>query len=146
MEEICDKVLGFIGIIFDLGGLMVNMYCLGCSDLKVEMNCCRLFCVFLGICNKFNIDYKYIIDLYCEVCKVKGIKKVMIVFGVCYDLVIELLEYVCELVMYYVGGYLKIVLEYIEKNFFDLMMKLGMGIYDCFKEMFEKYSVEVGKK
>lgn len=146
LKEICDKVLGFTGVILDLGGLIVNMYCFGCLDLKVEVNCCCLSCVFLGICYKLNIDYKYIIDLYCVVCDVDGIKKVVIVFGVCYDLVIELFEYVCELVIYYVGGYLKIVFEYMEKGLLSMMMKLGMGIYDCFKELFEKYSVEVGKK
>lgn len=132
-------VLGFIGVILDLGGLMVNMYCLCCKSFKVEVICCCLFCVYFSICVYMDMDYKLIIDLYCCVCELFGIKKILIVLGVCYDLVVEDLEYVKELVFYYVGGYLKIVLEYIEDGFFLKMMKLGMGSYYCFKELFDKY-------
>ncbi|EKO3593797.1 DUF3362 domain-containing protein, partial [Vibrio metschnikovii] len=77
---------------------------------------------------------------------VKGIKKVMIASGVRYDLAIESPEYVRELVTHHVGGYLKIAPEHTEKNPLDLMMKPGMGTYNRFKEMFEKYSAEAGKK
>lgn len=35
IEVICDIVLGFMGVIFDFGGLIVNMY----------MLCCKLLCV-----------------------------------------------------------------------------------------------------
>lgn len=70
----------------------------------------------------------------------------MIVFGLCYDLVVLDLEYVKELVIYYVGGYLKIVSEYIESGFFFKMMKFGMGVYDQFKEMFDWFLKEVGKE
>lgn len=146
MEEIRDKVPGFTGTISDLGGPTANMYRLGCSDPKAEMNCRRPSCVFPGICHKLNTDHKHTIDLYREARKVKGIKKVMIASGVRYDLAIESPEYVRELVTHHVGGYLKIAPEHTEKNPLDLMMKPGMGTYNRFKEMFEKYSAEAGKK
>ena len=41
---------------------------------------------------------------------------------------------------------MKIAPEHTEKGPLDLMMKPGMGTYDRFKEMFEKYSAEAGKK
>jgi hypothetical protein len=41
---------------------------------------------------------------------------------------------------------LKIAPEHTEKGPLDLMMKPGMGTYDRFKEMFQKYSEEAGKK
>ncbi|USD33533.1 MULTISPECIES: YgiQ family radical SAM protein [Vibrio] len=146
LEEIRDKVPGFTGTISDLGGPTANMYRLGCSDPKAEANCRRPSCVFPGICNKLNTDHKHTIDLYRAARKVEGVKKVMIASGVRYDLAIESPEYVKELVTHHVGGYLKIAPEHTEKGPLDLMMKPGMGTYDRFKEMFEKYSAEAGKK
>lgn len=146
LEEIRDKVPGFTGTISDLGGPTANMYRLGCSDPKAEANCRRPSCVFPGICNKLNTDHKHTIDLYRAARQVKGVKKVMIASGVRYDLAIESPEYVRELVTHHVGGYLKIAPEHTEKAPLDLMMKPGMGSYDRFKEMFEKYSAEAGKK
>lgn len=146
MESIRDKVPGFTGTISDLGGPTANMYRLGCKDPKAEANCRRPSCVFPGICNKLNTDHKHTIDLYRAARNVEGVKKVMVASGVRYDLAIESPEYVKELVTHHVGGYLKIAPEHTEKGPLDLMMKPGMGTYDKFKEMFEKYSKEAGKK
>ncbi|EHN70166.1 YgiQ family radical SAM protein [Aliivibrio fischeri] len=146
LEEIRDKVPGFTGTISDLGGPTANMYRLGCSVPKAEATCRRPSCVFPKICEKLNTDHKHTIDLYREARKVKGVKKVLIASGVRYDLAIESPEYVRELVTHHVGGYLKIAPEHTEKGPLDLMMKPGMGTYDRFKTMFEKYSQEAGKK
>ena len=146
LEEIRDKVPGFTGTISDLGGPTANMYRLGCSIPKAEATCRRPSCVFPVICGKLNTDHKHTIDLYREARKVDGIKKVLIASGVRYDLAIESPEYVRELVTHHVGGYLKIAPEHTEKAPLDLMMKPGMGAYDRFKEMFEKYSQDAGKK
>jgi hypothetical protein len=75
-----------------------------------------------------------------------GIKRIAIASGLRYDLAVEDPEYVRELVTHHVGGYLKIAPEHTEKNTLDMMMKPGMGTYDKFKHMFEKYSKEAGKK
>lgn len=93
-----------------------------------------------------DMNYELMINFYCCVRDLKGIKKILIVFGVCYDIVVEDLCYIKELVIYYVGGYLKIVLEYIEEGLLLKMMKLGMGSYDCFKELFDIYLKQVGKE
>ncbi|CAM2833928.1 YgiQ family radical SAM protein [Vibrio rarus] len=146
LEEIRDKVPGFTGTISDLGGPTANMYRLGCSIPKAEATCRRPSCVFPGICNKLNTDHKHTIDLYRAARKVPGVKKIMIASGVRYDLAIESPEYVKELVTHHVGGYLKIAPEHTEKGPLDKMMKPGMGAYDRFKEMFEKYSQQAGKK
>lgn len=146
LEEIRDKVPGFTGTISDLGGPTANMYRLGCSDPKAEANCRRPSCVFPGICNKLDTDHQHTIDLYRAARKVPGIKKVMIASGVRYDLAIQSPEYVKELVTHHVGGYLKIAPEHTEKGPLNKMMKPGMGTYETFKQMFEKYSAEAGKK
>ena len=146
LAEIRDKVPGFTGTISDLGGPTANMYRLGCSDPKAEANCRRPSCVFPGICHKLNTDHKHTIDLYRAARQVDGIKKILIASGVRYDLAIESPEYIKELVTHHVGGYLKIAPEHTEKGPLDLMMKPGMGTYDKFKALFEKYSAEAGKK
>ncbi|WP_077487086.1 YgiQ family radical SAM protein [Salinivibrio sp. ML323] len=146
LNDIRDKVPGFTGTISDLGGPTANMYRLGCADPKAERNCRRPSCVFPKICDKLNTDHRHTIDLYRKARQVEGIKKVLIASGVRYDLAIESPEYVKELVTHHVGGYLKIAPEHTEKNTLDLMMKPGMGAYDRFKALFEKYSKEAGKK
>ena len=73
-------------------------------------------------------------------------KKILIASGVRYDLAIESPEYVKELAAHHVGGYLKIAPEHTERGPLDKMMKPGIGAYNKFKRMFEKYSEEAGKK
>jgi hypothetical protein len=55
-------------------------------------------------------------------------------------------EYVKELVQHHVGGYLKIAPEHTESGPLTKMMKPGIGNYDKFKQLFEKFSEEAGKK
>ena len=55
-------------------------------------------------------------------------------------------EYVKELVQHHVGGYLKIAPEHTEQGPLSKMMRPGIGNYERFKQMFEKFSEEAGKK
>src|SRR3546814_17296009 len=70
----------------------------------------------------------------------------MVASGVRYDIAVKSPEYVKELVTHHVGGYLKIAPEHTERGPLDKMMKPGIGSYDRFKRMFEKYSKEAGKE
>ena len=47
---------------------------------------------------------------------------------------------------HHVGGYLKIAPEHIAAGPLSKMMKPGIGTYDRFKELFEKFSREAGKE
>jgi radical SAM superfamily enzyme YgiQ (UPF0313 family) len=51
-----------------------------------------------------------------------------------------------ELVTHHVGGYLKIAPEHTEAGPLSKMMKPGVGSYDAFKKLFDKYSKEAGKE
>ena len=51
-----------------------------------------------------------------------------------------------ELAQHHVGGYLKIAPEALAEGPLSKMMKPGVGAYYRFKELFEKYSKEVGKE
>lgn len=70
----------------------------------------------------------------------------LIASGLRYDLAVETPEYVKELVQHHVGGYLKIAPEHTETGPLSKMMKPGMGAYDNFKAMFDKFSAEAGKE
>ena len=146
VEEIRDKVEGFTGVISDLGGPTANMYRIACKSEKIEKSCRKLSCVYPGICENLNTDHSALIQLYRKARAIKGVKKILIGSGLRYDLAVKSPEYVKELVQHHVGGYLKIAPEHSEENVLSKMMKPGMGAYDEFKVMFEKFSAEAGKK
>ncbi|MGC4397035.1 YgiQ family radical SAM protein [Hydrogenophaga sp. T2] len=146
LEEMRDKVEGFTGVVSDLGGPTANMYRLGCRTPEIEAACRKPSCVYPGICQNLTTDHGPLIKIYRRARALKGIKKVLIGSGLRYDLAVQSPEYVKELVQHHVGGYLKIAPEHTESGPLSKMMKPGIGSYDRFKQMFEKYSEEAGKK
>ncbi|MBV1875679.1 MAG: YgiQ family radical SAM protein, partial [Cycloclasticus sp.] len=146
IEDIRDKTPGFTGTISDLGGPTANMYRLACKDPKIEAACRLPSCVYPGICDNLNTDHDPLIKLYKKARKLKGVKRVLIASGLRYDLAVESPEYVEELVTHHVGGYLKIAPEHTEQAPLSKMMKPGIGTYDRFKTMFEKFTKKAGKK
>ncbi len=146
IEDIRDKVKGFTGTISDLGGPTANMYRLGCKSPEIEAACRKPSCVYPGICSNLTTDHGPLIHMYRRGRALKGIKKILIGSGLRYDLAVKSPEYVKELVQHHVGGYLKIAPEHTEQGPLTKMMKPGIGSYDKFKTLFEKYSLEAGKK
>lgn len=146
IEDIQKKVPGFTGVISDLGGPTANMYRLACKSPEIEAACRRPSCVFPGICRNLNTDHSALTQLYRKARELPGVKKVLIASGLRYDLAVEDPDYVKELVTHHVGGYLKIAPEHTEDAPLDKMMKPGIGTYDRFKELFEKYTKEANKE
>jgi uncharacterized radical SAM protein YgiQ len=146
IEDVRDKVPGFTGIISDLGGPTANMYRLACKDKATETVCRRPSCVFPDICKNLNTDHSSLIGLYRKARALPGVKKIHIASGLRYDLAVRSPEYVKELVTHHVGGYLKVAPEHTETGPLAMMMKPGMGSYDKFKEMFDRFSKEAGKE
>ena len=146
VERIRDTSPAFTGVISDLGGPTANMWRLACKDKETEAACRKLSCVYPGICKNLNIDHTPLINLYRKARNTEGVKKVLIASGLRYDLAVESPEYVRELVTHHVGGYLKIAPEHTETGPLSKMMKPGIGSYDRFAEMFERFSKQAGKK
>ncbi|MCZ4061971.1 YgiQ family radical SAM protein [Oxalobacter formigenes] len=146
IEEIRDNVDGFTGVISDLGGPTANMYRLGCRDEKIQSVCRRLSCVYPQICKNLNTDHSKLISLYRKARALPGVKKILIGSGVRYDIAVKSPEYIRELVTHHVGGLLKIAPEHTEQNVLSKMMKPGIGTYDEFKRLFDRYSKEAGKE
>jgi len=146
IEEMRDKTPGFTGVVSDLGGPTANMYHLTCKDPQIEAACRRLSCVYPDICENMNTDHSKLISLYRRARAVKGVKRITIGSGLRYDLAVRSPEYVRELVTHHVGGYLKIAPEHTEEGVLSKMMKPGIGAYDRFKQMFDRFSREAGKE
>ncbi len=146
IEEIRDRTPGFTGVVSDLGGPTANMYRLQCKDATIEQACRRLSCVYPDICPNMGADHGPLVQLYRKARALPGIKKVLIGSGLRYDLAVKSPEYVKELVTHHVGGYLKIAPEHTEAGPLSKMMKPGIGAYDTFKALFEKFSREAGKE
>jgi len=141
-----DNVPGFTGVISDLGGPTANMYRLACKSREIESACRRPSCVFPGICPNLNTDHQPLIELYQRARELPGIKKVLVASGVRYDLANESPEYIKELAQHHTGGYLKIAPEAISEGPLSKMMKPGIGTYDRFKKLFDRYSKAAGKE
>jgi uncharacterized radical SAM protein YgiQ len=146
IEHIRDKTKGFTGTISDMGGPTANMYRLACKSKEIETSCRRLSCVYPSICSNLGTDHSKLISLYRKARAIPGVKKILISSGLRYDLAVRSPEYVKELVTHHVGGLLKIAPEHTEENTLSKMMKPGIGAYDEFKEMFDRFSLEAGKK
>ncbi|MDR2788871.1 MAG: YgiQ family radical SAM protein [Candidatus Accumulibacter sp.] len=145
IEDIRDGTPGFTGIISDLGGPTANMYRLACGDKRIESACRRFSCVFPEICHRLDTDHAPLIRLYRKARAIPGVKRILIGSGLRYDLAVRSPEYVKELVTHHVGGYLKIAPEHTEPGPLARMMKPGIGVFDEFKRLFDRFSREAGK-
>jgi uncharacterized radical SAM protein YgiQ len=146
IQSVREKTPGFTGVISDLGGPTANMYRLACKSPEIESACRKLSCVYPDICPNLNTDHSSLVQLYRKARKLDGIKKITIGSGVRYDLAVESPEYVEELVKHHVGGYLKIAPEHTEPGPLSKMQKPGIGRYEKFRAMFDRFSREAGKE
>jgi uncharacterized radical SAM protein YgiQ len=139
-------VPGFRGVVSDVGGPTANMYRLACKSREIEAKCRRPSCVYPGVCPNLKTDHGPLIELYQAARKLPGIRKVFVASGLRYDLAVHSPEYIEELAKHHVGGYLKIAPEHVAEGPLAKMMKPGIGTYDRFKELFDRYSKRAGKK
>ena len=146
VEAIRDQVSGFTGVISDLGGPTANMYRLGCKAPEIEAACRKPSCVYPGLCSNLRTDHGPLVRLYRRARTLPGVKKILIGSGLRYDLAVQSPEYVKELTQHHVGGYLKIAPEHTQAGPLSKMMKPGIGSYERFKQMFDRYSAEAGKQ
>ncbi|MBA3501915.1 MAG: YgiQ family radical SAM protein, partial [Deltaproteobacteria bacterium] len=147
IERIRDQTPGFTGNISDLGGPTANMYRMACKTREIEAACRKPSCVFPDICDNLGgTDHTPLVSLYRKSRALKGIKRVFIASGVRYDLAVRSPEWIKELAQHHTGGYLKIAPEHTEDGPLQHMMKPGIGAYDRFKELFDRYSNDAGKE
>jgi uncharacterized radical SAM protein YgiQ len=146
IEDIREKVPSFTGVISDLGGPTANMYRIGCKTAAIEAACRKPSCVYPDVCQNLNTDHSALIQLYRKARELRGVKKILISSGLRYDLAVKSPDYIKELAQHHVGGYLKIAPEHTEDGPLTKMMKPGIGSYDRFKTLFDRFSAQAGKK
>jgi uncharacterized radical SAM protein YgiQ len=146
IERIRDVTPGFTGNISDLGGPTANMYRMACKSREIEAACRKPSCVYPDICDNLGTDHSPLVALYRKARAIKGVKRIFIASGVRYDLAVRSPEWIRELAQHHTGGYLKIAPEHTEQGPLEHMMKPGIGAYDRFKELFDRYSEEAGKE
>jgi uncharacterized radical SAM protein YgiQ len=146
IERIRDRTPGFTGVISDLGGPTANMYRMACRSREIESACRKPSCVYPDICDNLGTDHAPLIALYRKARAIRGVKRVFVASGVRYDLAVRSPEWIKELAQHHTGGYLKIAPEHTESGPLAHMMKPGIGTYDRFKELFDRYSAEAGKE
>ena len=146
IERIRDTTPGFTGVISDLGGPTANMWRLACKSREIEAACRKPSCIFPDVCGNLGTDHSPLIGLYRKARALPGIKKILIASGLRYDLAVRSPAYVKELATHHVGGYLKIAPEHVARGPLDAMMKPGIGTYDRFKTLFDRYSKQAGKE
>jgi uncharacterized radical SAM protein YgiQ len=146
IEHIRDLTPGFTGNISDLGGPTANMYRLACKSREIEAACRKPSCVFPDICDNLGTDHTPLVQLYRKARALPGVKRIFIASGVRYDLAVRSPEWIRELAQHHTGGYLKIAPEHTEDSPLRHMMKPGIGAYQRFKELFDRYSAEAGKE
>ncbi len=146
IEKIRDISPNFTGYISDLGGPTANMYRLACKSREIEKACRKPSCVYPDVCQNLNTDHSSLVKLYRRAREIPGVKKILIASGVRYDLAVKSPEWIKELATHHVGGYLKIAPEHTEQGPLSKMMKPGIGAYDRFKELFDRYSQQAGKE
>ena len=146
IERIRDHTPGFHGVITDVGGPTANMYRMACATREIEAACRKPSCVYPEICDNLGTDHAPLVALYKKARAIPGIKRVFVASGVRYDLAVRSPEWIRELAQHHTGGYLKIAPEHTEDGPLTHMMKPGIGAYDRFKELFDRYSQEAGKE
>jgi len=146
IERVRDQTPGFHGVITDIGGPTANMYRMACKSREIEAACRKPSCVYPDICDNLGTDHGPLVTLYKKARALKGIKRVFVASGVRYDLAVRSPEWIRELAQHHTGGYLKIAPEHTEDGPLTHMMKPGIGAYDRFKELFDRYTLEAGKE
>jgi uncharacterized radical SAM protein YgiQ len=146
IARIRDTTPGFHGVISDLGGPTANMYRMACRSRDIEAACRKPSCVYPDVCDNLGTDHAPLVALYRKARAIPGVKRVFIASGVRYDLAVRSPEWIRELAQHHTGGYLKIAPEHTEDGPLAHMMKPGIGAYDRFKQLFDRYSREAGKE
>ncbi len=152
LEKIC-KLPSFKGTISDLGGPSANMYQMQGKDQSICQNCKKPSCIFPKICPNLENNHGPLLKLYEEAEKVKNIKHIFIGSGLRYDLMLdksskyqkENQAYTQKIITDHVSGRLKVAPEHTEDEVLNVMRKPSFKLFEEFKTLFQKISLQQKK-
>ncbi len=144
------KNKNFKGIINDVGGPTANMYDNVCKVQQRKGSCQDKRCLTPTRCKSMSINHDTQIDLLNDLKQIDCIRKVFVGSGLRYDLVIDDTksgdQYMRNLVNDHVSGQLKIAPEHISENVLEAMGKPANIKLKSFRQKFNQFSKEAGKK
>lgn len=137
---------GFHGNLSDLGGPSANMYQMQGIDTEQCRRCKRPSCIYPSVCHNLNTSHQPLLDVYRQVKKLKGIRKVFIGSGIRYDLLTGKLktdqggyrEYAEELIREHVSGRLKVAPEHTHSHVLKIMRKPDFQHFRDFNQFFNE--------
>ncbi|MCU0640526.1 MAG: YgiQ family radical SAM protein [Candidatus Margulisbacteria bacterium] len=133
----------FKGNILDVGGPTANMYGMECRRAG---GCTRASCNYPTVCKDLQVSLKPALGLLREIRTIPGVKKLFIGSGIRYDLALLDDEYLEELVKHHVSGQLSVAPEHICEEVLLMMGKPKAEKFLEFKDKFETFSHQHGKK
>lgn len=140
----------FKGSIMDVGGPTANMYGIECTKKLSKGACENRSCLFPEICPSLKIDHSKQISLLNDIRRVSGVKKVFVTSGIRYDMILADKKYgnhyLRTLIRNHISGQLKIAPEHSVPSVLGKMGKPGIDVLIAFKDLFNKYVNEDGKK
>ncbi len=138
------RMLGFKGIIQDIGGPTANMYGLICPRWK-QGACREKLCS--AECPTLDKDHSRQVELLRRLRKIPGVKRVFIGSGIRHDLVMaDSSSYLEDLCRYHVSGHLKIAPEHVSGIVTKCMHKPSKEVLQAFRTRFDAVSRAVGKE
>ncbi len=140
------KMNDFNGYIVGVGGPTANMYGMKCDRWEKYGACKDRNCLYPAICPSLDNSHKKNLELLQKLRDIPGVKKVMVSYGVRYDLALLDPDYMEQLCKYHIGGQLKVAPEHYSKEVTDQMKKPGREVFERFASMFEDINKKLNKK
>lgn len=140
------EVIGFKGIISDIGGPTANMYGMHGFNEDLCLQCKRDSCIYPSICKNLDISHDRLLNLYKKIDNIKGVKKSFIGSGIRYDLFLNEAGYLNEtgrkyfrdVVVNHTSGRLKVAPEHTEDRVLKAMGKPTFKQFIFLREEFDK--------
>lgn len=141
----------FKGQLSDVGGPSANMYRMKGIDLNICKKCKRPSCIYPSICNNLDNNHTRILDLYNEVERIPGVKKLTIGSGIRYDMVLrdkknksKSIKYLEQVIKKHVSGRLKVAPEHVSDSVLKYMRKPSFKLYHELNDLFKKVNKQAG--
>ena len=136
----------FHGTVSDVGGAAGNIYGHGPFDPEKCKKCRRISCLFPSICPNYHADEKPLMDLLDRIGRIPGVKHVFINSGIRLDLALIQPHLTEKIIRDHVGGQLSVAPEHLDGEVLRLMRKGQAGVFDKFKDIFDRVNRRTGKK
>jgi len=139
-----SKLPFFKGSISDLGGPSAEMYGIDC---KIKRYCTDKNCISPEICKHLEVDFSKFRKLLSTIRKLPSIKNAFIQSGFRFDLLLEDVEFLEEIMKYHISGQMKVAPEHIkDKITVNAMNKAKFEKFKQFLVLFKKISNKINKK